>query len=293
MTTTKINERLMIARLSIHQWYPRKYDAKASREIAEHYGAESADRAGRYNKILVDLATIKPLQQRIRQLRGDHAFMTAPWADNGERVLPVDLYFDYVEKVRIAEQEIAALADEYAYGDYQRQRELAQVALGGLFKESDYPTAEDLRARFGIEIRFEPIPNADDARTWGIGDQAAEQIARDVRSSLEAATQKAHQHVVDQVVSRAKEFVQKVRAYHEGDASKLYDTAVTNLKDITDLVIKGLNITGSADLDSLAAELHVALGDTSADQLKLSESDRIGRTAQIESIVSKFDGVFA
>lgn len=288
-------ETLMIVRLSISQWYPRKFDKRATQELASLHGVD-AERAGRFNKILVDLESIKPLQQRLRKLREDHYSYTAPWADGGERVLPAALYFEYVEMIREAEVEIARLADDYAV-QYAAEVDRARGELGGLFNADDYPDPRDLRRRFGVGYKFEPLPNAEDARVWGIGTEAAEAIRAEVEQSQQAAVASAQKHVVDQVIDRATEFVAKVRKYDaqvsEGRKGvRLYDSAVDNLADVVELVLQGLNITGDQELAKLAKDLQKAIKDVNADKLRHSNPTRERKTAEVEAVVNKFVGVY-
>lgn len=288
----QVNERLMLVRLSEHQWYPRKYDREVSEEIARLHGAQSAEAAGRYNKLLVELESIKPLKRAFSDLKAMHYQYTLPWSDRGERVLPVDLYWEYTEKVREAREKIERLARDFAFNEYERQRDLAKVRLNGMFREQDYPTPHDVFYRFGIDVKFQPLPDPDDCRVWGLGDQAAEQIRAEVKAGLEAATQAAQQEVVDQLVGRGQEFIAKVRAYDQGDAKKLYSTAVENLRDVVQLVLRGLNVTGDLALTDLAKQLGDLIEDTDIEKLKNGEDLRKQKTAQVEATLAKFGGIY-
>jgi hypothetical protein len=295
METKSNSERLMIVRLGIHQWYPRKFDRKATQQIADLHGV-SIERAGRFNKILVDLETIKPLQKRLRQLREDHYAMTCPWGDDGQRVLPAELYFDYVAMVRDSIVEIDRLADTYAE-QYQVELDKARVELNGLFNEDDYPDPQQLRLRFGVDYRFEPLPEGDSVLAWTvIDDKAREDIKRELQESLERSVQEAQAHVVNNVVERANEFIGKVRRYdaqiQETDKGRLYDSAVDNLRDVVKLVLSGLNVTGDQELAKLAADLDDALTGVTADRIRNGQQFRTEKTEAVENVLDKFQGVY-
>ena len=311
METKSQQERLMIVRLGIHQWYPRKYDKKATRELAAIHGVDP-ERAGRFNKILVDLKSIKPLQQRLRKLRDDHYAMTAPWADGGQRVLPAGLYFDYVAMVSDAKMDIDRLADDYVV-QYSHEVDRARGVLNGLFNEADYPDPSDLRGRFGVGTTFEPIPNPEDVRVWGIGDEAAAEIRDDVVGAQQQAVRDAQQNVVDQLVDRAREFVSKVRKFEEDSLAveaakidhgndwhkikgspraRLFDSTLDNLADITKLVLDGLNITGDQELTKLAEDIGKEILSLNTEKLRTSGITREDKTDAISEIVGKFSGVY-
>lgn len=287
-----INERLMLARLQISQWYPRKYDPIASQEVADNHGAGNANEVGRYNKILVRKESIKDLSAAVTKLQRTHDAMAAPWDDRGYRVLPADFYFDYCDEMRKAELEFEKAADDFAFNRYPAEVEAARVRLNGLFREEDFPEPHDVRARFRTKVKFKPLPNAADARVWGIGDKAAAEIEQQVRRDLAETSSQAQRHVIEQVTGRAREFIEKVNAYDKGDSKRLYATAVDNLREVTDLVIRGLNITGDQSLEKLAVDLSEAIAGLNVERLKNSADVRAERTQAVEDVLGKFEGVF-
>ncbi len=294
-TTKKLSDKIMLVNLSIHQWYPRKKDKKATAELAALHGIDPV-RAGNFHKILVDLESIKPLQRRMRKLRDEHYDMTSPWGDNGDRALPSAIYFDYVAMMNDAIMEIDKLADDYE-DEYANEIDKARVDMNGLFTESDYPKPHVMRARFSIDYRFEPIANSDDVRVWGIGDDAAVQIENEVRTATENRIADAQKHIVQNVVERAREFIEKVQKFDEQvqqdvKAPRLYDTAVTNLRDVMTLVLSGLNFTGDQELEKLCKDLKKSLTGVHVTKLKVSKKTRDASTDDVSKILAKLDGAY-
>jgi len=293
---TKITDRLMIVRLGIHQWYPTKHDKAATQGLADLHGVDPV-RLGKVIKNLVNLKSIEPLKQRCRRLRNEFHAMTAPWEDGGLRALPAEMYFDFVEMLKDGIREIEALADAYKI-EYANEIERARVELNGLFNENDYPRPEQMRAMFSVDYTFKPVPNVEDVRVWGIGDQAAADIEQELRSSLEAQMVEAQAHVVNQVIERGWEFVAKVNKFsdqvHETDGKgvRMYDTALTNIRDVITLVLTGLNFTGDPELTKVAKDLKVALKGVNIPKLKTSQSTRDKSTADVEKVLNKFQGVY-
>lgn len=291
-------ERLMIVRLTISQWYPRKFDKKASEEVAKAHGARSAKEVGRFNKILIDLAPMKALQSRLNKLRTDHYALTAPWSDDGIRVLPAELYLDYCNMVREAKQDIERLAGEFV-NEYPALIEDAKKRLNGLFNKDDYPPAKDLRGKFGVEHHFEPLPNPEDVRVWGIGVEAQKEIAKDIEQQVRDSMLKAQQHVIGQVIEAAEHFVERVRNYHEGELKDvpvmqrlIFVSHVENLRDIVTLVLKGLNISGDQSVTKAARDIEKALTDVTADKLKNNAALREKTIKKVEAQLDKFKGVY-
>ncbi len=295
---TTTNTRLMVVKMKCSQWYPRKYDAEISKKIAEDYGVANAERAGRYNKLLISAESIRPLQQAFGYLKDNiHYKYTLPWADVGERVLPVTLQWEYAALVREQKEKIEALVQEFAFGEYRQQREQAKLDLNGMFRESDYPPAAEVADRFEVRVKYTPLVNPDDVRVWGIGDEAAAEIEADVRADMEAATDEAHQVLVGKVIKRAKEFIAKVSLYDARIANdekgvRLHDTAIENLRDVVIMVLKGLNVKDDTNLTALAKQLNGLLSDATPDTLKHSAQQREDKTKAVEKTLAKFEGVY-
>jgi hypothetical protein len=289
---TQARDRLMLVRLSISAWSPRKFDRKASDELARLHGAANANEIGRFNKLLIDLDSIKPLQKALGDVRHTHYSMTAPWSDDGVRILPVDMYFKYTETVRAAKSKVEQLAHEFATVDYARERETARTRLAGLFNASDYPMAMEVESRFGVRVAFEPLPNAADVRLWSLGQEAVEEIQSDVERSVRETLAASQRHVVEQVKQRAGEFVEKVRRFDTGDTTGLRETAVENLRDVVRTVLDGLNVTGDPALTQAAQELDSALQNVIVDRLRHNKNLRLGKIDEVEAITRKFAGVF-
>lgn len=292
--TKSIKETVMLVTFSIHQWYPKKQDKKATAQLAQLHGIDP-ERLGSVHKNLINLDTIKPLQQACRKLRNDVQAMTAPWSHGGTLALPADCYFDFVEMLREGIQEIDVLADKFAV-EYEKERELARDQLNGLFNADEYPAPHIVRNRFSIDYSFQPIPNVEDVRVWGLADDEAKRMEEALRHDIEAKMLAAQQHVVEQVIERAEEFIAKVRNYdakvQNDEPSKLYDTAIQNLRDVIDLVLNGLNFTGDQEIAATARELKKALSKTNIDKLKNSAEEREKKTKAVEDVLSKFQGVF-
>jgi hypothetical protein len=157
-----ITERAMLAAVHISIWTAVKHDRKVSRDVANQHGAHES--AGRHNKQLLrgaeKLDALRTLAGQIRQ----HFYkITLPWSDEGYRLLPAYFYFELTTQMREFERVFSQSVDEFleVYPSY-----IAQVRpdLNGLFREEDYPSAEKLRAKFGVKLEVLPIPSGNDFR---------------------------------------------------------------------------------------------------------------------------------
>jgi hypothetical protein len=311
-TAAPITEKLILVRFKMHQWSGRKFDKPASDRFVQLLDADQEDEAeggpkdssdaapkdssnvGRFNKILVERKSLLTVFQARTELLNRHKHLTAPWTDDGVRVLTAELFFQYTQQMREAGAAYVAAGKHYAHEVYPGEIEKAKERLGPLFKPSDYPTTEELEYQHRApSIHFEPLPNPQDVRVWGVGEIAAREIEADVRNSVQAGIDAAHAHVATTLIERAQEFVAKVRRYDSGETKQLRASAVENLREMVEVVLKGLNVKRDPALTDLARQLEIALRTVAVDELRDETTLRKNKTAEIDRIAGKFAGVFA
>ena len=181
-----ITERAMLAAVHISIWTAVKHDRKVSRDVAHQHGAHEG--AGRYNKQLLrgaeKLDALRTLAGQIRQ----HFYkITLPWSDEGYRLLPAHFYFELTTQMREFERAFSQSVDEFleVYPSYIEQ---VRPELNGLFREEDYPSAEKLRAKFGVKLEVLPIPSGDDFRVT-LSEEEQARVAREIDESVRAVAQ--------------------------------------------------------------------------------------------------------
>lgn len=295
MNTTTIpqaKDRLMLVRLSISRWNPRRFSDAASDEVAHSRGQMSSRDVGRFNKVLIALSSIKPVTHALAELRDYHYRSTAPWTDDGVRVLPARMYMDYAKRVGELRDKVRGLVREFAAGPYVAEREAARDRLRDLYAEADYPTSEEIERRFDVAVRFAPLPDEATVSNWGLSPEQTRAMRDEVAATRDEAIRDAHRHVVQQLHDRAEEFVDKVRRFEAGETKGLRATALENLRDVVDSVLDGLNITGARELDQMATSLREVLSRVDVDELRDDTVKRAATRAAVDAIARKFSGAF-
>ncbi len=263
-----LSSKAMLCTVSISAWSGYKYDREASEQIAEIHGAEKD--SGRFNKRLVPRKELEEITKLIGRARRDHEFVTLPWSDNGYRVLPAAAYMDHTQMMRGHASEFQSALSRLE-GRFEELVK-SQSRLGTLFKVEDYPGMRDeggklrfafpneLRARFSFETKVLPLPDVDDFRV-SIGDQDRErikrQIAESIQASLRVGTRELWQRLY-KVVSHMAQRMTEYNAAEAGQKPRLYDSMITNIVEIVDVLPK-LNIAGDGELDRMAAEVRRSL----------------------------------
>ncbi len=241
-----LQERSMLADLTIHRWTATKHDPAVSAEVEK---AHSASNAGRYNKQLIDksyLATIDELGNKIRK---HHYTYTLPWTDKGARLLPSKLFMEYRQGLA----DLRTKRDK-AVGDflnvYPSLVQAARTRLNTLFQPEDYPPIESLRKSFGVELDITPVPDAGDFRV-DIASEIQEEIRQQMQTSMQARQEKA----VKETWLRVHEVVKRVYDQCSNSKGRIHDSLMDNVKELAG-VIHGLNITNDPQLNAMSADLN-------------------------------------
>lgn len=252
MSIINLSQKAMLVGIAIHGWHARKYDRKISAEIAEQHAA-TAD-AGRFSKHLLPGAaeSYEAVHKKGRELRTFHYENTLPWSKDGQRILPAANYATFSDGVRKLKRDYALLAEVFLR-EYPILMEDARVLLNGMFNEMDYPTVEDMRRKYSIEIEILPMPSAADFRVT-MADAEIERIQREIEARLQQEVAKANRDLWD----RLRNAVDNMANRLSNPESKFHDTLVSNLENLVSL-IPNLNITGDADLEAVRARVEEVL----------------------------------
>jgi hypothetical protein len=287
--------RAMLCNLDISQFGSSKYDQEISDEVAEKHGAE-AD-AGRYRKNLFPKQALKEIRKLVRKTYVDHREMTLPWNDAGYRILPSAMYMEHTEKMRADKAELLAAVTKFAKDivpelgttGLERWINAAKTRLGGMFRPSDYPTAEEFIAEYDAEVNVIPLPDANDFRVT-LGDEEKDRIKRQITASVEASLTLATRELWQRTYDAVSHMADKLRTYkaEEGSKTRLHDSVVNNLIKLCDIMPK-LNLAGDPELDRLTADIRASLL-VNPDTLRKSESVRTETARAAAKIAERMAG---
>jgi hypothetical protein len=263
-----IQEKAMLANLTIRAWTARKLDRKVSAEVEQQHGAKDA---GNFNKLLIDKNALQPLSQHGGRVRDYHYKMTLPWGDNGDRLLPSTAFMEYTAAMRTYRSEAEKLADDFAQ-QYPQMVSDARVKLGSMYDPKDYPPIGDIRERFGIALSFLPVPDANDFRV-DVGAEAVQEI----KDSITQAVAQRQQDAVKECWGRLFDVVSKIETMLVKEKPIFRDSLIENAEELIDLLPK-LNITNDAGLLAVCDDIRSQL---------LVDPARLRRSARLRTETAK------
>lgn len=254
-----INEKAMLVKLSISQWYNRVIDRKVTDEIAQRY--EVTEQEDKYVKTLLPRIAVRNIQRAISDLRTFHYANTLPWQDDSVRILSSSNFFQYQQGIAARRAKLDEAVDEFV-SNYPKWLDHARSIKKGLFDETQYPTASGIRDHYRVNITFLPFPNVDDFRI-DIGSKELEQIKAQTAQALAEALSSANQNLIDRLYERVYRLYSAL-----SDPEKIFrDNTVTSIVETADLVER-LNVTGDVRVASAVNATRTALQDVHPDMLR-------------------------
>lgn len=277
--SANVRNKAMLATLNIRTWKAQKYDRQASHQVAENNRAK--DKAGRYNKRLIDVDQyIKPIDSCGNRMREAHYSMTLPWLDNGQRILPMAHYQRYCGVMNDLRDEFDQ-AVRYFLSKYPDAKFEARQFLGSLYNDNEYPSVDQLAAKFEADYYMTPLPDSSDFRV-DIDDADIEKAAERIDAALKQGEAEAWRRLTECVEAIAS----KLPAYDRGELRTFKDTLITNLRDIAELT-PGLNILDNPRLEALASVANQRLAQYDAKTLKENEALRHDVAKEAEAILAR------
>lgn len=240
----------MTVNVQIGVWTGHRLDKAASQKVTSE--ANAATDAARVNKHLIPKDAIKEITATASAIRLHFYEKTLPWKDNGDRLLPRAIYFDFMaEHNRLAAQFTAA-RDQFVDTIYPSAREQAAFRMGELFKAEDYPPPSSLREKFYVNLDIDAVTEAQDFRV-DMDAATVAQIQQDISATLQQRMQRAMQDVWQRLAETLGHFTEKMST----DAI-FRDSTVKHLDDLI-AVLPALNILDDPQLEMMRQEIEGTL----------------------------------
>ena len=274
--TTNLSNKAMLVDLTIHQYDASKKDKTVTREVLAKHNASS--NAGSFNKRLLDEAATKGVSAAAAALRTFHYSRTLPWLNDGPRILSSELFEESALGVRRLKSDFERLADQFAL-DFPQHIEQARLTRNGLFNLADYPRPDKIRAKFGIEVNWFPLPDSGDFRI-NLGQDVLEHMQRSLEETKEEALKTARNDVYKRLAERLTQVSEQF-----GDPDRrIFDSTITGLRELCRL-IPGLNVTGDSELESLRVLCLQRIAQHEPDQIRNNDTLRADTAKAADDIL--------
>jgi len=283
-----LDEKAVLISVKRNMYSPYKLDQEESKQ----YGAGNVNKhlfEGRNNLVKSTISKFTEVYTYVKD-------NTVPWT-TGVDMLNMSHYIEFTtglrQRVDDAHRAVDTLClswDEEVKDDLDRLSQIA-IAKGkpNLANANDYPSVEELRAKFGIEIRFIPVPTTGDFRV-GISDDDKASLQK----QLDDASVNANKHVIKSMLEPMERAIAKLSVPIGNDGSVFRDTLVDNLVEVTERMNK-INLSDDAtiqgSIDNLRDLISNYASEKGKDLLRSSQTSREKAVTDIDALCKQMSGL--
>ena len=278
--TPTISSSALRVGLSISVPTMRKMDKRATSQVIAHNHARKG--AANVSKKLIKSNAHDDMTKLVAQIRGFHRDQTVPWGDLGDRLVSNQTLIDYRNNMAQLEDEFWDLSEQILT-EYPQAVAQAQLQLGDMFNEAEYPSVEQLRRKFKFALTFEAVPDVGDFRV-DIGNQAAEEMREQYKQVLESRINSVKQDLAERLAEPLQR-MSKGLDYAEGEKPTGFrDTLVDNVLSIVELM-RTCNLSNDARLTDVQQQLKRTLTGVTPDGLRRDPHLRAKTKQDVDQII--------
>lgn len=240
------SERGILVKLTISEWSASKTDKNVSSEVIVQHGATQI--AGKFQKKLLLCTALAQFKTNAQNARQMHYSLTAPWLDEGFRILPAKMWRKYNEQMEPFKHQAYVRTEEFCR-QYAAAVEEAKSLLGTMWNANDYPPIEKIRPKFCLTITPRPVPSAND---WRI--DMDKKTMQEFKDQSDAAILTAARMGLHELYTRVEEKVEHLFAILDDSNRIIQHRMVDKYEELVQLV-PDLNLTGEPNLNNVVLDL--------------------------------------
>ena len=276
----------MLVELNLSVWTANKLDRSATDTVLVSNGATSHDAAQVRKNLMSGTSARKKIADYATGCRNWHYTRTLPWSDKGVRLLPTSLFFDYKAELTKRQFEFDRMIGQFLI-DYPQLVQQAQSNMGTLFNPEDYPSAEEVRSKFGFKVVFSPVPESGDFRL----DLPSQELA-DMRADYDMAYNTRLNEAMGAAWGKLHEMLtgmsKKLTESDDDTKRRWHDTFLTNAYDMCSLLTH-LNVANDPKLEAARQRMESALTGADIEIIKTDELTRANLKDRLDSILKDFE----
>ena len=277
-----ITSSAVLTELNISVWTGAKVDRATTDKVTSDNNAVRD--AGQFKKnLMAGTGARKEIADYAASCRLWHNTRTLPWADKGARLLPTSLFVAYKDEANARRAYFDSMVDKFM-ANYQSHVQTARQSLGALFDPADYPSEEEVRAKFGFRLVFSPVPESGDFRL-DLPKHDLEEMARDYETAFNDRLQDAMRTPWEQLHRMLTAMSTKLTESDDDTKKRWHDTFITNAHEMCSMLTH-LNLTKDPELEQARVDLQRALHGVDIDDIKEDADLRVDVKAKLDAILS-------
>jgi hypothetical protein len=281
----------LLVSVDVNVWSATKQDRVISDEVTYSKNADSS--AGRFVKnLLADDTHHKKVANYRQTIYNWLKRSTYRW-NNSQDLLPVMHLEKFKTEYQEHEAEFHRLLDNFTNNYASIVSDMA-FKQGDMFNRNDYPSVDEVRAKFGIRLFVAEVPNHD----WRCS--ISDDIADDLKQQYERQASDIITGIMSEQVERLVEVMESIEHCcgvsvvsdsANGEVKtkkrKIYDTTIEKARELCKLY-KDFNLTNNQDLQEAVTSLENTLSGVNAEVIRESEAVRAKVQNDVSNILGKF-----
>jgi hypothetical protein len=281
----------LLVSVDVNVWSATKQDRVISDEVTHSKNADSS--AGRFVKnLLADDTHHKKVANYRQTIYNWLKRSTYRW-NNSQDLLPVMHLEKFKTEYQEHEAEFHRLLDNFTNNYASIVSDMA-FKQGDMFNRNDYPSVDEVRAKFGIRLFVAEVPNHD----WRCS--ISDDIADDLKQQYERQASDIITGIMSEQVERLVEVMESIEHCcgvsvvsdsANGEVKtkkrKIYDTTIEKARELCKLY-KDFNLTNNQDLQEAVTSLENTLSGVNAEVIRESEAVRAKVQNDVSNILGKF-----
>lgn len=281
---TTLADKALLVKLSMSSYQPYAFDKGATEIIEQATGLKGT---GRYNKrLFAGNPVLSNTNEKFRTLYNAYLKRTVPWLDDGVRMTPNALYFEFAKDMRGLIREAKLAADQLEQS-WDVMVAADMMRLGPLANAADYPSKNEIRAKFDATINFFPVPTTHDFRI-----EVSDEDKAEMEQAIKDAEANVSKYLMKEMLAPIAYFVDKLAVPIGEKGSVFRDTLVGNLVELIDRLPR-LNISNDPELTKVIQDVKAVVDTYNMDSLRDSPIIRQtarDKMAEIQSQMAAFMG---
>lgn len=291
-----LNQKAVLVKVSTTSESFTARDKQLEKELATSKNTENG--RARVTKEILLKEDIQVLHSLMSKIHPTSYALTAPFADGGWRLLPVNLLTRLEGNLRGLREQIDTMKMNIV-NNLDTLKTNAERSLGDLYDERLVPTPQEIMESFTFTVKYGPIPEKDHI-VLKAADETVEAIKKDVENSQNQWLKEAMDHVwertlktVEYLRDRIKEYSSNIQDDTRSRKPTLRDAVLEHVQELGGL-LSDLNFTDDPKLEKIRQDIEREFANLSTDDLKDEGNEPIRKDVieKAEKILKDMEEVF-
>jgi len=274
----KLHEKAILLSLNISAYQGTKIDRAVTNDVQVQNNAES--NSGKYSKKLLPYYTTT-INNEMAKLRKWHDSVTLPWDKAGRNIMLGRGYLAHIKEFAVKKAKIMDMVDDFVDNHLDAEIAKDQTRLGKMWKQSDYPTKDELRNCYSIKLIPEALSNNDDFRL-DLQESEVDTIKAEIEEAMKEKEEKAMKDLWTRIYEVVSHFAEILR---NPDANFKQPT-IDNIEKLCNM-LPILNITGDYALENMAKEIKEKVTSVGAEDLRYDSITRNKTSKAVDEILQR------